>query len=448
MPAALFKERRTLVGQETDAMQVTRRFLKDYSEDEIKALQLKGLQWTVAHAYAGSPAYRARFQEAGLEPGDVKSLDELAKLPFTTVEDLREGYPLPLLSVPEEQVVRIHASSGTTGKRKVLSYTQKDIDDWKDMFARCYELAGLTTLDRVQISVGYGLWTAGAGFQLGCERFGAMALPIGPGLIELQLQLMTDMGATCLCSTASMALLLGEEVEKLDLRGQLKLKKCIFGAETHSSKMRKIFEEKLGLEHSFDIPGLTELYGPGTGLECMAHSGIHYWADYYILEILDPVTLLPVAPGEVGEMVVTSLRKEAVPLIRYRTRDLTRLIPGECECGLKLPRHARIQGRSDDMIIYRGVNIYPGQIASVLGKFPELSSEYQILLRRRDGLDSMKIRVERKPSADPDAGLTTAVAKALHKQLLARCDVDLAEPGELPRSFGKSKRVLDERNGD
>jgi len=429
-------------------MQVTRRFLKDYSHDALAAKQLEGLQWSIAHAYAGSPVYRERFIAAGLQPGDIKSLDDLAKLPFTSVEDLRDGYPFPLLAVPHEQVVRIHASSGTTGKRKILSYTQRDIDTWKTMFARCYELAGLTTADRVQISVGYGLWTAGAGFQLGCEHFGATALPLGPGMLDLQLQIMLDLGATCLCSTASMALLLGEEVEKQGLRSSLKLKKCIFGAETHSSKMRKIFEEKLGLEHSFDIPGLTELYGPGTGLECQAHSGIHYWADYYILEILDPITLNPVAPGEVGEMVVTTLCKEAAPLIRYRTRDLTRVIPGACACGLGLPRHDRILGRSDDMIIYRGVNIYPGQIASVLGKFPELSSEYLIVLRRREGLDVMKIRVERRRGADPDEGLATAVAKALHKQLQARCDVDLAEPGELPRSFAKTQRVLDERNGE
>jgi phenylacetate-CoA ligase len=402
----------------------------------------------VRHAYENSPAYRAKFDAAGLEPGDVKGLDDLEKLPFTSVEDLRDGYPMPLLSVPEEKLVRIHASSGTTGKRKVLVYTQKDVDDWKQMFARCYELAELTTLDRVQICVGYGLWTAGAGFQLGCEHFGATALPVGPGNLEIQMQLLKDMGTTCLCSTASMALLLGEEVEKHNLRDTLKLRKCIFGAEAHTPKMRQRFEEMLGLEHSFDISGMTELYGPGAGLECTAHDGIHYWADYYILEIIDPATGKPVAPGEVGEMVVTTLCKEAAPLIRYRTHDLTRLIPGRCACGVTMPRHAKIQGRSDDMIIFRGVNIYPGQIAKVFEGFPEIASEYQIRLTRTGGRDSMRIKVERArgQSAGNDQALSQAVADALHKSLMARAGVEIVDFGTLPRSFAKTKRVVDERD--
>ncbi|THB65402.1 MAG: phenylacetate--CoA ligase family protein [Desulfovibrio sp.] len=420
----------------------------DLSRDQLFDQQLSGLQWTVNHAYEGSPVYRAKLDAAGVGPDSITSLDDLSRLPFTSVEDLRDGYPLPLLSVPEDQVVRIHASSGTTGKRKVLAYTQKDIDDWKDMFARCYELAGLTTEDRVQICVGYGLWTAGAGFQLGCERFGAMALPLGPGNLEMQLQILVDVGATCLCSTASMALLMAEEVEKHGLMDRVKLKRCIFGAETHSAAMRANFEERLGLEGSFDITGLTELYGPGAGLECEAHEGIHYWADYYILEILDPETLQPVAEGEVGEMVVTTLRKEAAPLIRYRTRDLTRLIPGQCPCGQVLPRHDKILGRSDDMIIYRGVNIYPGQIAAVLEQFPEAGSEYQITLRRSGGKDSMQVKVERKlgQNADNDENLAKTIGAALHKALMARAGVEIVEPGELPRSFAKSKRVLDERD--
>ncbi len=427
-------------------MQSARRFLPDLSADELASRQLAGLQWTVAHAYAGSPFYRERLRAAGVEPGDIHSLDTLTGLPFTTVEDLRAGYPLPLLSVPEDEVVRIHASSGTTGKRKILAYTQRDIDTWKLMFARCYELAGLTTADRVQICVGYGLWTAGAGFQLGCEHFGAMAVPVGPGLLDMQMQILVDLQITCLCSTASMALLLGEEVEKRGLKDQLRLKTCIFGAETHSPRMRKRFEEKLGITKSYDIPGLTELYGPGTGLECQAHAGMHYWADIFILEILDPETLQPVAPGELGEMVVTTLCKEAAPLIRYRTRDLTRFIPGQCPCGVSLPRHDRILGRSDDMIIFRGVNIYPGQIAGVLERFPELSSEYAVLLARHEGLDSMTVRVERKRDAEPSDGLAQSVAKVLHKGLLARCEVEIVDPGELPRSFGKTRRVIDERN--
>jgi phenylacetate-CoA ligase len=429
-------------------MQRDHRFIPRLSEEQFRDIQLEGLKWTVAHAHANSPAYRAKFDAAGLAPGDVRSLDDLLRLPFTDADDLRAGYPMPLRCVPEEELVRIHASSGTTGKRKVMVYTQGDVDTWKTMMARCFELAGLTRRDRVQIAVGYGLWTAGAGFQIGCEHFGATALPVGPGNLEIQMQLLTDMDATCLCSTASMALLLGEEVEKHGLRGKIGLKKCIFGSEAHTPKMRARFESLLGLEHSFDISGMTELYGPGAGLECAAHQGIHYWADIYILEILDPATLQPVAPGQTGEMVVTTLCKEGAPLIRYRTHDLTRLLPGQCPCGATMPRHDKILGRSDDMIIFRGVNIYPGQIAAVLEKFPEAGSEYQILLTRTGGRDSMRIRVERGRGAQggDDAGLAGAVAQALHHQLMARASVEIVDFGSLPRSFGKTRRVIDERD--
>jgi phenylacetate-CoA ligase len=274
---------------------------------------------------------------------------------------------------------------------------------------------------------------------------------VGPGNLEIQMQLLTDMGATCLCSTASMALLLGDEVEKHGLHGKLALKKCIFGSEAHSPKMRARFESMLGLEDSFDITGMTELYGPGMGLECSAHQGIHYWADMYIIEIVDPGTLEPVAPGEVGEMVVTTLRKEASPLIRYRTRDLTRLITDPCPCGCSMPLQDKILGRSDDMIIFRGVNIYPGQIAEVLEKFPEAGSEYQIQLTRHMGRDNMLIRVERKRgfSSDVDENLTSAVATEMRKSLLARAEIEIVDPGYLPRSFAKTKRVIDDReNGD
>ncbi len=431
-------------------MAQTPRFVPDLSAEDLARTQLNGLKWTVAHAFAGSPFYRERLNDEGLEPGDIKGLDDLGRLPFTSANDLKEGYPLPLLSVPQQDVVRIHASSGTTGKRKVLSYTQKDIEVWKDMFARCYELAGLTVLDRVQICVGYGLWTAGSGFQLGCERFGAMAVPVGPGLLDIQLQLLTDLATTCLCSTASMALLLGEEVERQGLRDKLALKKCIFGSEAHTPKMRRRFEQALGLDESFDIAGMTELYGPGTGIECQAHEGIHYWADLYILEILDPATMAPVAPGEVGEMVVTTLCKEASPLIRYRTRDLSRLLPSSCACGCSLPRHDKILGRSDDMIIFRGVNIYPGQIAAVFEKFPAVSSEYQIQLTREQGLDHMLIQVERRPgdTAGQDPATAKAMEAEISKQILVRTEVRILDPGELPRTFSKTRRVLDERDKD
>jgi phenylacetate-CoA ligase len=247
-----------------------------------------------------------------------------------------------------------------------------------------------------------------------------------------------------------MALLLAEEVEKYGLQEQVNLQKAIFGAEPHTPKMRQRVEEVFGLEDCFDIPGLTELYGPGTGLECREHQGLHYWADMFILEVIDPNTLLPVAPGEVGEMVVTTLCKQAAPLIRYRTRDLTRLLPGECACGLGLPRHDRILGRSDDMFIFRGVNIYPGQIADVLHEFAELSSEYQVVLGRKAGVDQMLIKVERRPDArsDLDSGLSKAIATSLRRHLLVRSEVVIVDPGKLPRTFAKSKRILDQRNGE
>lgn len=418
------------------------------SLEELAAHQLTGLQWTVHHAYHGSEHYRAKLDQADVKPGDIKSLDDLRKLPFTSAEDLRTGYPFPLLSVPMSDVVRIHASSGTTGKRKVLCYSKKDIQDWAHMFARCYEIAGLTREDRVQIAVGYGVWTAGVGFQLGCENFGAMAVPIGPGNLDMQCQFLVDFQPTVMCCTSSMALLLSEEIKRRELSDKHRVKKIIYGSERTSEAMRKRIIEGLGGVELFDIPGLTELYGPGTGLECQAHQGIHYWADYYILEILNPITLEPVPPGELGEMVVTTLCKEAAPLIRYRTRDLTRLLQEPCSCGCLLPRHDRILGRSDDMIIFRAVNIYPGQIDHVLSHSPGIGSEYQIILDNRDdGKDYMTIKVERAEDASPadDAKTAQIVAKGVKAEVLVSPQVELVDYGTLPRSDRKSKRVFDHR---
>ncbi len=418
------------------------------TKKELAELQLKGLKWTVNHAYRGSPFYRKRLEEAGVRPKDIRTLKDLQKLPFTTSKDLQEGYPFPLLSVPLEKVVRIHASSGTTGKRKVLAYTQKDINDWANFFARCYEMAGLTQEDRVQIAVGYGVWTAGVGFQFGCERFGAMAIPAGPGNLDMQCQFLVDMKTTAMCCTASMGLLMAEEVHKRGIKDQIHLKKMIFGSERSSDAMRNRIKEILNLDHLFDIPGMTELYGPGTGLDCVYHTGIHYWADYYILEVLDPETLKPVPEGETGEMVVTTLRKEAAPLIRYRTRDLTRLISGKCPCGSVLPRHDRLLGRSDDMIIFRAVNIYPGQIDHILSGMPGIGSEYQIILdRKEDGKDYMTIKVERDQGVDKekDPELRHNISEEVKKQILVSAAVEIVDYGALPRSERKSKRVFDNR---
>lgn len=425
----------------------THRFLPDLHADSLLAQQLEGVRWTLNQAMR-SPQYRAKLEAAGVQSQDVRDMDDVRRLPLTTVEDLRRGYPLPLLCVPEKDVVRIHASSGTTGKRKILAYTHRDLKTFSLQMARCYELAGLTPLDRMQVAVGYGLWTAGAGFQLGAERFGALTIPVGPGNLEMHLQLLEDMGATCFGATASMALLLAEEVERHGLRDRIALRKVICGAETRSEKMRLAIEEKLGLEGSYDIAGMTEMYGPGTAMDCDAHEGLHYWADLFLIEVLDPETLLPVPDGEVGEMVVTSLRKEAVPLVRYRTRDLTRLLPGRCSCGLNIPRHDKILGRSDDMIIFRGVNIYPGQLMEVIGAFPELGGEYQVeLTRDAQSLDHLRLSVERKADvpAGGDAALGEALARRLHKALLARVEVSVVDNATLPRTFSKSKRVNDLR---
>ncbi len=415
---------------------------------ELRAHQLKGLQWTIDHAYRGSTFYRQRLDEAGVQPGDIQTLADIRKLPLSTADDLRDGYPFPLISVPESQVVRIHASSGTTGRRKILSYTQKDIDDWIHFFARCYEMAGLTAEDRVQIAVGYGVWTAGVGFQLGCEKFGAMAIPAGPGNVDMQCQFLVDLQSTVMCCTASMGLLMAEEVNRRNLKDQIALKKMIFGSERSSEAMRQRIKALLGLEDMFDIPGMTELYGPGTGLDCARHEGIHYWADYYILEILDPETLEPVPAGEVGEMVVTTLCKEASPLIRYRTRDLTRAIEKPCSCGSILPLHDRLLGRSDDMIIFRAVNIYPGQIDEVLSAIPNTGCEYQVHLERKeDGRDYMTIRLECCESFDPSRKpeLAATVQKEIKKKVLVSCDVEAVDYCSLPRSERKAKRFFDHR---
>ena len=424
---------------------------KNLTKEKIKDIQLRGLKWTLQHALGNSSLYQRKYKKAGIYVDDVKELSDIEKLPFLDKEDLQRDYPLPLKSVDDKDVVRIHASSGTTGKRKVMCYTQNDIDVWADMFARCYELAGLTQNDRVHIAVGYGLWTAGAGFQLGCERFGAMAVPMGPVNTDMHLEMLVDMKSTVFCSTASMALLMAEEIKKRGLRSEIALKKIILGAERHSDAMIARIKELTGVDEIYDIYGLTELYGPGTGLDCSCHEGIHFWNDLFIYEIIDPETLEPVPDGEEGELVITSLKKEASPLIRYRTHDITRIIPGECSCGLSFPRHGRIMGRSDDMFIYRAVNIYPSHIDLILSSIDKVGSEYQIHLdHRENGRDMMTIRVERGEgvSSDDDKALAATISNKIRRQLLVRTDVEITAYNELPRTQKKSQRVFDHRNRD
>lgn len=386
--------------------------------------------------------YAKKF--AGIDIDAIKTPDDFAKLPFTDKSDLRATYPLGPIAVPTSEVVRIHSSSGTTGTPVVIPYTQKDVDDWATQFARCYEYAGVTKEDRVQITPGYGLWTAGIGFQAGCEKLGAMAVPMGPGNTEKQIQMMIDFETTVLCATSSYALLLGEEIEKRGLRDKIKLKKGIIGSERWSDKMRRRIEELLGIE-LYDIYGLTEIYGPGIGISCQKSDAMHVWSDFLYLEVIDPKTGELVPDGEPGEIVLTTLQKEGAPLIRFRTHDLSRIIPGECTCGHnEHPRIGHIMGRSDDMMKIHGVNVFPKQIEEVLELFPQLSSEYQIRLSHLEGRDTMRIYVETDGTQDFLA-LAGQIAAEVKSHIGFTPLVKVVEIGLLPRSTKKSKRVIDER---
>jgi phenylacetate-CoA ligase len=398
------------------------------------------------HVAESSPFYQRKFKEANVEIEKIRSLKDLKLLPFTHKEELRDAYPLGLKAVSENEVIRIHSSSGTTGKPVIIPYTRKDVDIWALMMMRCYMLAGLTSQDRIQITPGYGLWTAGIGFQLGAERLGAMTIPTGPGNTEKQLEMLIDLKSTALASTSSYALLLAEEIEKRGLKDQIHLKVGVIGSERWSEKMRSRIETELGIE-TFDIYGLTEIYGPGIALDCSFHEGMHYWSDHLLFEIIDPITGEQLPDGTLGELVITTLTKEGAPLIRYRTRDLTRIIPGLCKCGCPFPRIDRILGRSDDRIKFKAVNIYPGQIEDVIHKVPGVSSEYQILLTRREGRDSMTFRVEIEGAEDPIRKEKTekSLGKAFKDFIGVTVDVVGVKIGELPRSMKKTKRVIDER---
>ena len=398
------------------------------------------------HAYAGSRFYRAAFERVGLTPRDVDRVEDLRRLPFTTKEELRAAYPFGWAAVPLERLARIHASSGTTGKRTVAYYTAQDLEDWTEAFARCYRLVGVGPGDRVQVTPGYGLWTAGASFQAGAERAGAMAVPVGPGNVELQLELLRDLGTTVLTATSSFALLLGEEIQRRGLRGELALRVGIFGSERWGTAMRRRIDATLGVE-SFDIYGLTELYGPGMGIDCREHVGIHYWDDYFVVELIDPETGDPAAPGAIGEIVLTTLRKEALPLVRYRTRDLTRLLPEPCPCGSQYPRFDRLIGRSDDMVKVRGVALYPSQVDVLLGRLEECSSEYQIRIQRQAGRDELTLRVEcESTGGGARAQLAETITAAFRASIGLTPRVELVDVGDLPRTERKSQRVLDERD--
>lgn len=390
-----------------------------------------------------SPFYKQKFAAAGIDIEDIKSPEDIRKLPFTTKEELRDAYPLGLQAVPDDQVVRIHSSSGTTGKPIIIPYTKNDVDTWAEMMARCYETAGITPLDRVQITPGYGLWTAGIGFQAGAERLGAMAVPMGPGNTEKQLQMMMDLKSTVITATSSYALVIAEEVQKRGLRSSIHLRKGIIGSERWGEKMRNRIKNELDIE-VYDIYGLTEIYGPGISIDCSCHSGLHFWDDHLYFEIIDPLTGEPLKEGEYGELVITTLTKEGAPLLRYRTRDLTRLIPGKCECGLPYPRHDRIIGRTDDMVKVKGVNIYPGQIDELLRDINGASSEYQVIIAHIEGKDTMTLRVEHEFGVEPKQ-VEKAVVDNFKKKIGIQIQAEAVIIGGLPRSEKKSKRIFDYR---
>ena len=390
-----------------------------------------------------SPFYARKFE--GIDMADVQTQADFEKLPFSEKADLREAYPLGIQAVPEEEVVRIHSSSGTTGKPVIIPYTAKDVDDWAIMFARCYETAGITNKDRIQITPAYGLWTAGIGFQLGAEKLGAMTVPMGPGNTDKQLQMMMDLKTTVLTATSSYALLLAEEINKRGLRDKIHLKKGVFGSERWSKKMREYIRNELGVE-LYDIYGLTEIYGPGIGITCEKEQGIHYWDDYVYIEIINPETGEPVPDGETGEIVITTLVKEGAPLLRFRTHDLSRIIPEKCSCGRLYPRLDTIGGRSDDMFKVRGVNMFPKQVEELLQDVDGVLSEYNITIAHDDdhNKDIMILTVEVDGRVDFEK--TALHIRELFKSRIGMTPKVTAVPvGTLQRSEKKTKRVIDYR---
>lgn len=379
----------------------------------------------------------------GISAEDITTSAGFEKLPFTEKEELRDVYPLGIKAVSDEEIVRIHSSSGTTGLPIIIPYTKKDVEDWAIMFERCYKTAGVTKNDRIHITPGYGLWTAGIGFQAGCERLGAMAIPMGPGNTEKQIKMMIDLESTVLCATSSYALLLAEEIEKKKVGDKIKLRKGIIGSERWGDKMRKRISDELGVG-LYDIYGLTEIYGPGIGINCEADEPMHYWDDYIFLEIIDPKTGEVLPEGEIGEIVITTLQKEGAPLIRYRTHDLSRIVPGKCSCGMEFPRIDRIIGRSDDMVKVKGVNIYPGQIEDILRDVEGVSSEYQVMIDHLNGKDIMTLFFEMN-AGEAKREVESLVGRAFKDRIGLKIEPKGVNIGDLPRSEKKTNRIYDNR---
>lgn len=403
---------------------------------------LAAIRAAVTHGL-NSPFYRRHF--AGINPEDIKTEADFLRLPFTEKEDLRNAYPLGLCAVPDEAVVRIHSSSGTTGVPVIIPYTRRDIADWAVMFKRCYEMAGVTAQDRVHITPGYGLWTAGIGFQLGAELLGAMTIPMGPGNTDKQIKMMIDLKSTVLTATSSYALLLAEEIERRGVHDKIHLKRGIIGSERWGAKMRKRIAAELGVS-LYDIYGLTEIYGPGIGMSCDEEAGMHLWTDYLFYEIINPKTGERVNPGESGELVITTLKKEGAPLIRYRTHDLTRELSGACPCGSPYPRIDTLIGRSDDMVKVKGVMIFPSRFDELLSTIDGASSEYQIMIDHLNGRDIVTLFFETAVvEKEGKKRLVDSVQAAVKEKIGLTAKIEAVNIGELPRSEKKTTRVFDNR---
>ena len=420
------------------------------TRDRLEELQLHRLQQTLQRVYDNVPFYRKSFDEAGIRPGDIKTLADLQKVPLTIKKDLRDNYPFGLFAVPMEEVVRVHASSGTTGKPTVVGYTKNDIKNWSDLVARAITMAGGTNQDIVQIGFGYGLFTGGLGLHFGTEHFGATVVPVSGGNTSRQLMLMQDFGTSILACTPSYALYLAEEIQNAGINPEeLKLRIGIFGAEPWSERMREQLEAKLNI-NAFDIYGLSEVLGPGVSAECPEKKGLHIFEDHFIAEIVDPETGKTLPYGQPGELVLTSLNKEALPIIRYNTRDITVLNVDACGCGRTHVRMQRVTGRTDDMLIIRGVNVFPSQIESVLLEFGDTEPHYLLVVDRKGNLDNLEIWVELNEKFFSDKvraleDLENNLRGRILSVLGISARIKFVEPRTIPRSEGKAKRVIDKR---
>ena len=420
---------------------------------ELEKLQLRKLKEQVKHCYEDSAFYRKKFKDAGLKPEDIKTLEDIQKIPFTVKNDLRDNYPLGMLAVKPVDVVEIHASSGTTGNPIIGPYTQNDMDVWEELMARSIYTTGGRKEDVIHIAYGYGLFTGGLGFHYGAHKIGAMTVPASGGMTQRQIKLMTDLGATVLCCTPSFAVYLAETMFKtgIDPKRDMKLRIGLFGAEPWSNNIRERIEDDLGIE-AFDVYGLTELCGPGVSIECNRHKGLHIWEDHFLVETINPETGEVLSPGEEGELVFTTLTKTGMPMLRFRTRDISVIATEKCACGRTHARMIRVRGRSDDMLIIRGVNVFPSQIEVAVMSFSQLAPHYQIVVDRPGALDTFAVKLELTEKAsknkklDADA-LKRKIQGKIHSITGLSAEIEIVKCGEIPRSEGKAKRVLDLRKG-